>query len=113
MIKRRRKWISSTIAGLIMVVSPVIAQASQGSAIVKVGRHCPSGYGVSGEYCVPKTESNATTAIEKKGSCPSGFSKSGDYCVASKGQQEVRQIVEKKGACPSGYKISGEYCVAR
>jgi hypothetical protein len=40
---------------------------------------CPSGYHVSGNYCL--SGSSGRTAIPKVGSCPSGWSVSGDYCL--------------------------------
>ena len=34
--------------------------------------HCPTGYSVSGNMCVPK--SGAKAAIAKNGHCPTGYS---------------------------------------
>ena len=113
MIKKHMTWISFTIACAIAVLVSVETLATEGQPIAKVGKHCPSGYRVSGEYCVPRSGSSASTAIEKKGSCPSGYRKNGDYCVPRAGQADVPHIIEKKGSCPSGYRKSGEYCVER
>ena len=46
--------------------------------VIKHGR-CPSGYHVSGDYCV--SGSRARTAIPKSGRCPRGWTVSGDYCL--------------------------------
>jgi hypothetical protein len=91
-----------------------VAVSSEGQAIVREGKHCPSSYKRSGDYCVPKSVSQDTpAAIVKKGTCPSGYRKNGDYCVARSGDQDTQHVVEKKGACPAGYKKSGKYCVER
>jgi hypothetical protein len=113
MIKRHMTWISFTVACTIAALVSIEALASEGQPVVRVGKHCPSGYLVSGDYCVSRAGSNDTTAIEKKGSCPSGYRRSGDYCMPNAGQQDVPHIIEKKGPCPSGYKVSGQYCVER
>ena len=113
MIKKHLTWISFTIACSIAALVSVKALASEGQPIVRAGKHCPSGYRKSGDYCVPRSGSSASTAIEKKGSCPSGYRKNGDYCVPRAGQADVPHIIEKKGSCPSGYRKSGEYCVER
>ena len=113
MIKKHLTWISLAIACSIAMLISVSAVTGEGQPIVRVGKHCPSGYGVSGEYCVPRSGSNGKTAIVKKGACPSGYQRSGDYCVARAEQQDVPHIIEKQGACPSGYKVSGQYCVER
>jgi hypothetical protein len=91
-----------------------VAVSSEGQPVVREGKHCPSSYKRSGDYCVPKSGSQDTpAAIVKKGTCPSGYRKNGDYCVARSGNQDSQQVVEKKGACPAGYKASGKYCVER
>ena len=48
-------------------------------AIARVGS-CPTGYGVSGEYCVASSE-NAKRAITRFGTCPKGYHSSGNYCL--------------------------------
>ena len=114
MIKKHMTWISFTIACSIGALVSVAALSSEGQPIVKVGKHCPSGYRHSGEYCVPRSGSTSTpTAIEKKGTCPSGYRKSGEYCVPRSGGATAPNVIEKKGTCPSGYRKSGEYCVQR
>ena len=93
--------------------APVVS-AAEGQPIVRSGKHCPSGYRKSGEYCVPRSGStSAPAAIEKNRTCPSGYRKSGEYCVARAGSQEAPHIIEEKGACPAGYRKSGKYCVER
>jgi hypothetical protein len=59
-----------------------VAVSSEGQAIVREGKHCPSSYQRSGDYCVPKSGSQDTpAAIVKKGACPAGYKVSGKYCV--------------------------------
>lgn len=70
-------------------------------------KSCPSGYHVSGGYCVPNTDS-AKAAIEKTGACPSGYFVSGDYCLAG---QNAKPVMHKQGACPAGWFVSGNYCL--
>jgi hypothetical protein len=106
-------WVLHILACSIAMLISAVALASEGQPVVRVGKHCPSGYRVSGEYCIPRSESSATSAIAKKGSCPSGYRKSGDYCVIRSGNNDTRHVIEKKGSCPSGYSKSGEYCVQR
>jgi hypothetical protein len=113
MIERHTSCIALIFTCSMAMLFSTVALASEGQPIVRVGKHCPSGYRASGEYCVPRAGSSPTTAIEKKGSCPSGYRKSGDYCVPRAGSQDTRHVVEKKGSCPSGYRKSGEYCVER
>lgn len=100
---------------LAIITTPVVpAQADTAQPILRVGKHCPSGYRASGEYCVPRSFSTDTPqAIEKKGNCPSGYRKSGRYCIPRSGIQNVPHIFEKNGSCPSGYGKSGNYCVER
>jgi hypothetical protein len=93
---------------------PQVAVSSEGQPVMREGKHCPSSYKRSGDYCVPKSGSQDTpAAIVKKGTCPSGYRKNGDYCIARSGNQESQHVAEKKGACPAGYKASGKYCVER
>lgn len=68
---------------------------------------CPSGYHVSGRYCVPNTD-DSRVAIEKTGACPSGYFISGDYCLAG---QNAKPVMHKHGACPAGWFASGNYCL--
>lgn len=68
---------------------------------------CPSGYHVSGGYCVPNSD-KARAAIEKNGACPSGYFISGDYCL---GGQNAKPVMHKQGACPAGWFASGNYCL--
>ena len=91
-----------------------VAVSSEGQPVVKEGKHCPSSYKRSGDYCVPKSGSQDTpAAIVKKGACPSGYRKNGEYCVARRESQDTEHVVEKKVACSAGYKASGKYCVER
>ena len=114
MIKKHMAWISFIIACSMAALVSVSALATEGQPIVKVGKHCPSGYRKSGEYCVASSGStHAASPIEKKRSCPSGYRKNDDYCVPTSSSREAPQIIEKKGSCPSGYRISGKYCVER
>jgi hypothetical protein len=113
-IKKHLTWISFTITCAIAMLVSLETLAAEGQPIVKVGKHCPSGYRVSGEYCVPRSGSTSTpAAIEKKGTCPSGYRKNGEYCVPRSGSTTTPNVIEKRGACPSGYKVSGKYCVER
>ena len=103
-----------SIAFFTAVSTSQVALTSEGQAIARKGKHCPSSYQRSGDYCVPKSGSQgAPAAIVKKGTCPSGYRKNGDYCAARSGNQDTQHVVEKKGACPAGYKASGKYCVER
>jgi len=114
MIKKHMTLISFIIACSIGALVSVTAFSSEGQPIVKVGKHCPSGYRHSGEYCVPRSGSTSTpTAIEKKGTCPSGYRNSGEYCVPRSGGATAPNVIEKKGTCPSGHRVSGQYCVER
>ena len=69
---------------------------------------CPSGYGSSGNYCIPG--SSARFAISNEGPCPSGYSSSGNYCVAT--SERSKTAIPKSGPCPSGYNSSGSYCLS-
>ena len=113
MIKPLR--ILAACVALAFITTPAVpAQADTAQPILRVGKHCPSGYRASGEYCVPRSGSTDTPqAIEKKGNCPSGYRKSGRYCIPRSGTQVVPHILEKKGSCPPGYRKSGHYCVER
>lgn len=113
MIKKHLTWISFTVACAIAMLISVSAFAGAGQPIVKVGEHCPSGYRVSGEYCVPPSDSTASPAIEKKRTCPTGYRRNGFYCEPRSDTQSVPHSIEKNGPCPSGYKTSGEYCVEK
>jgi hypothetical protein len=114
MIKKHTSWISLAIACSIAALVSVSALAGDGQPIVRAGKHCPSGYRKSGEYCVPRAGSTQSApAIEKKGSCPSGYRKNGEYCVPRAGSNNTPKIIEKKGSCPSGYRKSGQYCIER
>ena len=75
--------------------------------VIKQGR-CPSGYYVSGDYCMPRSRSRF--AVEKRGRCPSGYHVSGDYCVSG---SRARTAIPKSGRCPSGWTVSGDYCLER
>lgn len=48
-------------------------------AIARVGS-CPTGYRVSGEYCVAARK-EAKHAITRFGACPKGYHSSGNYCL--------------------------------
>jgi len=48
-------------------------------AIARVGS-CPTGYSVSGEYCVAASM-EAKHAITRFGACPKGYHSSGNYCL--------------------------------
>jgi len=48
-------------------------------AMVRVGS-CPTGYSVSGEYCVADSD-NPKRAIGRFGKCPKGYHSSGNYCL--------------------------------
>lgn len=76
----------------------------------KVGG-CPLGYYASGSYCVPSTNGNTRSAIEKSGnSCPLGFYSSGNYCLSSPSNN--REAIQMTGnSCPLGWFSSGSYCI--
>jgi hypothetical protein len=113
-LERSMKFIAAAITCLVAVAIPSIAISAEGQPIVKVGKHCPSGYRKSGEYCLPRSGStHAAPSIEKKGSCPSGYRKNDEYCVPTSSSRKSPHIIEKKGSCPSGYRKSGKYCVER
>lgn len=61
---------------LMVCASSAIAQAQP---LVKTGS-CPSGYRMSGNYCVPNS-ADTKPAMPKVGSCPSGYRMSGNYCL--------------------------------
>jgi hypothetical protein len=116
-LQKRLKLKALTLISITFFTAASISQvavSSEGQAITREGKHCPSSYQRSGDYCVPKSGSqDAPAAIVKKGTCPSGYRKNGDYCVARSSNQDTQHVVDKKGACPAGYKASGKYCVER
>ena len=71
-------------------------------------QNCPTGYHVSGQYCVPSD--TARFALPRVGSCPSGYHASNNYCVASHDGSTL--AILKKGTCPSGFYQSAQYCVS-
>lgn len=104
--------VSAIALASLSLTTPTVAETAQ--PIVRVGKHCPSGYRSSGDYCVPRSgSSNTSHAIEKNGSCPPGYRKNGEYCIQRSGNEDTRHIIEKKGSCPSGYRKSGNYCIER
>ena len=107
-----RELIYITIAFFLAASVSHVAVSSEGQPIVREGKHCPSSYRRSGDYCVPRSSGQDTpTAVAKKGTCPSGYRINGDYCVARNTEKNTQHAIEKKGACPAGYKKSGKYCV--
>lgn len=113
MLKKQLTWISFLLATSIAALISISSIANEGQLIVRSGKHCPSGYQVSGEYCKPKAGPSAAAAIEKKGSCPAGYRTDGAYCASTTGRGEAPHAVDKKGPCPPGYKTSGKYCVEK
>jgi hypothetical protein len=95
---------TAALAAATLLVTAAFGQV----AVPKVGPLCPSGFAMSGDYCV-SNEPNAY-AVPKLGPlCPFGFTMSGDYCVSNKPNAYA---VPKTGPlCPSGFTMSGDYCV--
>jgi len=73
-----RRDLRIVMAGL-LGAGAVAGTAAAQEPLVRRGS-CPSGYHVSGDYCVPSSRS-ARTAIAREGACPSGYHVSGGYCL--------------------------------
>ena len=94
-----------TIGALAMALASPHSHALPPQALAKKGA-CPSGYLVSGNYCMPSAR--AAFAVQKVGACPNGYQTSGDYCLAG---SQARHALVLAGACPGGYAVSGAYCL--
>jgi hypothetical protein len=56
------------------VINAPLVSAAEGQPIVRSGKHCPSGYRKSDEYCLPRSDSiSAPAAIEKNGTGPVAY----------------------------------------
>jgi hypothetical protein len=91
----------------VLAGAPLGAAPPPATVIERVGMLCPTGYLMSGAYCMPGR--NARHAIRRSGLCPPGYLMNGDYCLA---EPNATHVLPRTGICPPGYSMWGDYCIA-
>ena len=117
---RQRRMRGSVVVAAMLLAADVCAQGAFYKP--KDVLVCPSGYRVSGQFCVPKDgRENASAqgpAFKPKDIlvCPPGYYRSGQFCVPRDNEKNLPHIMNVPDdvlVCPPGYYRSAGYCVEK